>query len=107
MTEASEKTRCAPCGLHGFYVLSPLRMVAYGRNGIYAQPLTACGSVPDTGVFSFPKADDVLQAAISLRVCAACGASQLFTDLEGVRAMHEADEPGVRFEPPEASEPYR
>jgi hypothetical protein len=98
---------CAPCGAHGFYVLSPLRIIAYGRNGVYAQRFSACASVPESGWITVPTEDDVLQAPLSLRVCVACGASQFFTDPALVRAMVDAEQPGVAFVPPEAAAPYR
>ena len=89
---------CAACGGLSFYRMSPWRTLGRGANGLVAQAVQTCARVPQRGFFSQIAEQDVLRAAMSLRVCAGCGASQLYTDPAALKAMLDAGQPGVELD---------
>lgn len=86
---------CPICDGRAFYFVSPWRTLDHGANGPYAQPVQTCAHVKERGFFGRVTEADVLRAAMSLRVCAGCGASLLYTDPAAVQAMLAAGQPGV------------
>lgn len=86
---------CSICDGQTFYFVSPWRTLDHSVNGLYAQTMQTCAHVKERGFFSRPTEADVLRAAMSLRVCAGCGASLLYTDPAAVQAMLAAGQPGV------------
>jgi hypothetical protein len=93
----SNSTPCAACGGRAHYLVSPWRTLGHGANGLFAQVVQTCAHVQERGFFGRVAEQDVLRAAMSLRVCAGCGASQLYTDPAGVKAMLDAGHAGVEL----------
>ncbi len=77
------------------YVVSPVRTVAAGRNGPYAQEFKVCSDVPERGLFGTPSATDVVGATLSLVVCDTCGESRLFASPSELKAMLDGRAGGV------------
>ena len=102
----SARAGCA-CGGRESFVLAPVSIIGYGRNGLFAQKMATCAVVPEPGFLSTPTLEEINAAELTMTVCTTCGACRFFADPAKVRKMLDAGEPGVSIATAPAAPPYR